>query len=301
MRYSLDQIEAFVLAARHSSISNAARLLGKAQSTVSLAIANLEIDLGVQLFDRSGKFPALTDEGKSLLTWAESILFHCRVFEERSLNLTRSMEESIRLCVDETLPGDLLGRALVALAAEFPHVRVLAAPPDAGGIVEKVAKGEADLGLTVVNYQYPQDIGFHRLGRIRLVNVVGKSHRLAGLDVVCFSDLNGARQIEYAPNIGRFPTNQHLGSSDSWSFPGYGAIIEAVLGGLGWAILPWHLAEPHIASGDMAALRLEAYTSTPWRMNIDAVWSSRRKPGAVAWWLREYLGNNKGRHSRYVE
>lgn len=300
MRYSLDQIEAFVLAARHSSISKAARVLGKAQSTVSLAVANLEIDLGVQLFDRSGKFPVLTEEGKGLLAEAESVLFHCRVFEERSLNLMKEVEESLRICVDETLPVDLLGNALAAVAEEFPHVSVVAVPPDREGVAGKIVDGEADVGLTVVNYRYAEDIGFFRLGQMRLVNVVGRGHHLADVGLIRFSHLNSTRQIEYAPNARRVPTNQHLESSDSWAFTNYAAIIEAVRRGLGWAVLPEHLAEPYLESGELVRLQLEAYRRTPWRINVDVIWSMRRKPGTAAWRLREFLGG-KGRHSAYIE
>lgn len=300
MRYSLDQIEAFVLAAKHSSISKAARILGKAQSTVSLAVANLEIDLGVQLFDRSKKYPILTDEGEALLAEAESVLFHCRVFEERSLNFMKQMEESIRICVDETLPVDLVGKVLAVLATDFPHVKVIVESPDADGVVGKIRDGASDIGLTVVNYRYPEDIGFFRLGQIRLVNVVGRGHRLTEVGLIRFSHLNSTRQIEYAPNARRVPTNQHLDSSDSWPFTSYAAIIEAVRQGLGWAILPEHLAAPYLESGELARLNLEAYQRTPWRINVDVVWSTRHKPGAVAWRLREFLGG-KELHSESIE
>jgi len=41
--------------------------LGKTQSTISAAIANLETDLGVDLFDRTNRSPALTASGHKLL------------------------------------------------------------------------------------------------------------------------------------------------------------------------------------------------------------------------------------------
>ncbi|MEO3960792.1 helix-turn-helix domain-containing protein, partial [Chromobacterium piscinae] len=46
MTISVDALSAFVYAADLGSFSAAARRLGKSQSTVSEAIANLEIDLG---------------------------------------------------------------------------------------------------------------------------------------------------------------------------------------------------------------------------------------------------------------
>lgn len=287
MRYSLDQIEAFVLTARLSSISKAARALGKAQSTISVAISNLEIDLGVELFDRSGKFLVLTDHGRSLLVEAESVLFHCGVFEERSLNLMREVEELVRICVDATIPPVLLGSALGHLVDEYPHVRIETVNPGSEGIVAMVQSDAADLGLTLVNYRYPKDIGFYRLGQVTLVNVVGRGHPLAEVGRVRFSHLNSVRQIEYAPNIGRVPTNQHLDSSETWAFTGYAEIVEMVLRGFGWAVLPEYLAAPYLQSGDLVRLTLEAYPRTPWQVNTDVIWSTRRKSGVVAWRLRE--------------
>lgn len=56
----LDQMQAFVFAAKLGSFSAAARRMGKAQSAKSMAIANLEIDAGVEIFDRQGRSPVLT-------------------------------------------------------------------------------------------------------------------------------------------------------------------------------------------------------------------------------------------------
>lgn len=63
MTPSLEQFKALLAAAETGSFSAAARRLGKAQSVVSTAIANLEIDLGLELFDRSGRYPVLTEAG----------------------------------------------------------------------------------------------------------------------------------------------------------------------------------------------------------------------------------------------
>lgn len=60
---SPDALVAFVLTAELGSFSAAARQLGKRQSTISEAIANLEIDLGVMLFDRQARLPTLSEAG----------------------------------------------------------------------------------------------------------------------------------------------------------------------------------------------------------------------------------------------
>ena len=67
MRYSPEALTAFVETVSTGSFSAAARRLRKSQSTVSTAIANLEADLGVTLFDRSSRHPVLTPEGERAL------------------------------------------------------------------------------------------------------------------------------------------------------------------------------------------------------------------------------------------
>jgi DNA-binding transcriptional LysR family regulator len=48
--------------------------LRKSQSTISTAIANLEADLGVTLFDRTSRQPTLTPQGEQVLSYVKAIL-----------------------------------------------------------------------------------------------------------------------------------------------------------------------------------------------------------------------------------
>lgn len=122
------------------------------------------------------------------------------------------------------------------------------------------------------------------------MNAVGRGHPLATAARVRFSHLNSVRQIGYAPNIARVPTNQHLDSSETWAFTGYAEVIEMVRRGLGRVVLSEHLAAPYIQNGALVRFTLEAYLRTPWRVNTDVIWSTRRKSGMLAWRLREIHG-----------
>ena len=70
---TLDQLRTFIAAVDEGSFSAAGRKLRRAQSVVSQTLANLEAQLGVKLFDRSARYPRLTDEGRSLLADARSV------------------------------------------------------------------------------------------------------------------------------------------------------------------------------------------------------------------------------------
>lgn len=81
---SLDQLRTFIAAAEEGSFSAAGRKLRRAQSVVSQTLANLEKQLGVKLFDRSGRYPRLTDHGQALLNDARAIADGMDSFKARA-------------------------------------------------------------------------------------------------------------------------------------------------------------------------------------------------------------------------
>ena len=70
----MKQLKYFVEVARREHISDAALELNIAQSAISRQIAQLEKELNVTLFKRSGRNIILTAEGKQLLSEATQIL-----------------------------------------------------------------------------------------------------------------------------------------------------------------------------------------------------------------------------------
>ena len=69
-RPSLDQLAVFVAVIETGSFNAAARKLGRAVSAISYAIATLETQLGVTVFDRQGSRPPGADRGPAARSWA---------------------------------------------------------------------------------------------------------------------------------------------------------------------------------------------------------------------------------------
>ena len=81
MRYTLRQLEVFLAVARHESVSRAAQGLAMSQSAVSGALADLERQFDVQLFERLGKRLQLSTLGRTLRARAEALQEQAREFE----------------------------------------------------------------------------------------------------------------------------------------------------------------------------------------------------------------------------
>src|SRR5690242_2052558 len=68
------QLNTFTAIAKMGSFTQAAEMLGYAQSSVTTQIQLLESELETKLFERMGKSITLTSEGTRLLPYAQKIL-----------------------------------------------------------------------------------------------------------------------------------------------------------------------------------------------------------------------------------
>src|SRR5258708_18619080 len=111
-RMSLDQLRTFIAAAEEGSFSAAGRKLKRAQSVVSQTLANLEKQLGVKLFDRSDRYPRLTDHGQALLSDARGIAEGMDCFKARAKVLREGLEPELSLSIDAMYPMSMLTEAV---------------------------------------------------------------------------------------------------------------------------------------------------------------------------------------------
>lgn len=285
MPYTLEQLAVLAQVARSGSFSSAARALGKAQSAVSSAIANLEIDLDVVLFDRSSKIPALTPAGQQLLREAEVVLACCRALEARADSLSRGLEPSLTLAIE--VPFQPVAPVLEAFAAQFPEVDLDLRHPAQGDVSRLIESGDAQLGLAVAQLNYPQALSFCRLGALLMTHVVSPAHPLAAETLVDFHQLAMHRRLAFRAHRDSLPTTEYLSAGRSWQAESYPALIEMTKAGLGWASVPRQMIAMELAAGSLVELALRAYPNTDWDVGVDLLWRTDRGFSPAGSWLKE--------------
>src|SRR5450830_729217 len=124
MRHSLETLFMFVEAATQGSFSAAARKLGKQQSTVSEAIANLEIDLGLSLFDRSTRRPTLTEQGRAMLVHAQQVIEASDRLERSAHRLAGGLEPQLTLVLSDTYQSDRFELILTSFEQRYPELEL---------------------------------------------------------------------------------------------------------------------------------------------------------------------------------
>ncbi|UYP84857.1 LysR family transcriptional regulator [Pseudomonas asiatica] len=285
MRYSPEALVAFVEAASLGSFSAAARKLRKSQSTISIAIANFEADVGCPLFERGGRHPTLNEAGRQVLSHVEAILDASAQLDALAVRLAENIEALVSVVMSDSYSVTFQGAVMARFAQHYPHTELRCGPSEDADVIELIQQGLAHVGILATQPSYPADVAVARLPEQAEFGVyVASGHPLAALPQVQTQHLENVRQLyikTYAPSL-------YHGRGQAWSAPDYLTLLEFAVRGFGWAELPRALVA-RFGSG-LVELQVAGY---PRRVNMDVAWSSRRALGPAGQWLvRQMLENS---------
>lgn len=123
MRVQTTHLEALVWIARLGSFRAAAARLNLSQPTVSMRIRELEMHLGLVLFDRASYRARLTEAGREAVQTAERILSLTEELERGSAR-TMAIKRPIRLGAADSFALTHLPALLSQLQQSYPRLRV---------------------------------------------------------------------------------------------------------------------------------------------------------------------------------
>jgi DNA-binding transcriptional LysR family regulator len=283
MAPSVDTLRVFAEAADAGSFSAAARALGRSQSTVSTIIANLEIDLGVTLFDRGTRKPTLTEPGRALLAHAHEVLAAAQRLDRAARGLAAGTEARLSVALSDTYQSDPFEAALGRLDALFPDLELECLIAECEDVVELVQQGRVQLGVVEAQGRYPADLQAQTLAvPMELGLYVAATHPLAKAKSVDAELLERHRPLRLTTVVNP-AGNEALGRC--WSAPSYLMLMELAQLGFGWAGLPRWLVQRY-GGGQLRELRANGW---PRRVAIDVLRARRRPLGPAAQWMLKVL------------
>lgn len=285
MRHSPEALTAFAEAATLGSFSAAARKLGKSQSTVSSAIANLEIDLGLTLFDRSSRKPTLTGHGRVVLGKVQDILAASDRLDRSASELGGGLEAKLGVVWSDTYQSDRFEEMLRAFEQRFPDLEFECLIAEHGDLVSLVQTGRAQIGVVAAQALYPPDIGSATIAEQSEITLfVATNHPLARMQDITPDVLADFRELRLdtylAREGGALPPSRR-----AWSAPSYLMLLEMAVLGFGWAAIPrWMVTR--FSVGTLHELDARGW---PQRVPVDAVWSRQRPLGRAGTWLLQEM------------
>jgi DNA-binding transcriptional LysR family regulator len=283
--FTLDQLRTLLLVAEEGSFSAAARRMRRVQSAVSQAMSTLEEHLGVVLWDRAAKVPALTEQGRAVLAAARRVCAEADGLRRLVDGMSQGLEASVHLCVDALFPLRPLAELCTTFAREFPSVDLRLDTQTMSAVSARVLDGSATLGV-VSAAGLARGLESHPLAAIRMVSVVARSHPLAAVrGVVPRARLEQAVQIVLAERQEQGVADQGVLSARTWRVAELHTKRELVCAGLGWGNLPEHLVRDDLRKGRLVKIRPEGWTDADRTLTLFAVHRPDARFGPAHRWL----------------
>ncbi|MBE7217717.1 MAG: hydrogen peroxide-inducible genes activator [Caulobacteraceae bacterium] len=291
---TLRQLQYLTLLARHGSFSKAAQAAHVSQPTLSSGIQELERVLGGAVVDRARSGVVLTAVGEAAAGRAAELLAAAEDLVQAAQAAGRPLCGRFRLGVIPTVAPFLLPRALPALRARFPGLRLFLREEQTARLGAALRSGELDAALIAL----PADTAGLQtapVGDDALVAAVPADHPLTGREVVDADDMADEELIlledghclrDHALAACRVE-GRASGHETAFAATSLATLVQMVGAGLGVTLLPAMAAQAGLAERAEVVTRPLADAGA--RREIVVAWRAGSSRGVEARLLAETL------------
>lgn len=296
---TIDQLRMLAAIADAGSFTAASKRVNRAQSAVSHAIATLEGQLGVILFDRSEKRPRLTEIGRAVLADARLAIARVETLKARARNLANGMEPEIAIAITVLCPLAPVLDVLDVFREVYPRVGVELFVEEIGGSAVLVHERVCAIGISgtpSLRMVPAGDLVTIPMGDIEVVAVAAPDHPLAqAKHPLSEPDLAEHRQLVPTSRARQAYPNTLV--REVWRVADLGLRRDMILRGMGWGTVPLHLVETDLTRGRLARLNIATRADELMRVGLFAIHRADTPPGPVGLWLIDQLQKGLDRRS----
>lgn len=257
---SLRQLRVFTTITQYKTLTAAADILCLSKAAVSMALSELEKQLGHALFDRVNNRLILNQEGQKLLPLADELLSRARdldhLFEDNE-----TLSGQLRIGASDTIGNQVAPRLLSAFRNQFQHRSQSLFISNSALICEKLIDYELDIALIEGKTLHPQLMSTP-FSQDEMCIVCAPGHPLTDKEKVVLSDFeqsdwvlreagSGSREFflrVVAPRIEHWHETFELNTTE--------ALINSVSAGLGFGCLSCLAAETAVRDGRIRVLNV---------------------------------------------
>ncbi|MXO74727.1 LysR family transcriptional regulator [Altererythrobacter aerius] len=284
---TLEQLRIFLAVIDEGGFNPAARKLGRAVSVISYAIASLESQLDLALFDREGsRRPRLTDAGRSLMPAARAVVDETAGLMARARSIHAGVETEVAIALDVMVPLGPISAILQEFQQVYPLVDLRLHVEALGAVASLLLQGRADLAVAGPVLIDLPELQRREIGTIELVPVAAPGHPLARLDTILPGQSRQYLQLVLTDRSA-YTEGQEFSvlSPRTWRLADLGAKHELLLSGSGWGNMPLHAVADDIERGRLKRLAIPEGARIEYRLN--ALWRHDSLPGPATMWLLE--------------
>ncbi|MGR5296996.1 LysR family transcriptional regulator [Vibrio mediterranei] len=259
---NIEHLTLFVSAVDRGSFTAAGRANNKSLSTVSSAISSLEDKLGLALFDRTGKYPTLNDQGRAIYPVACNLIFQNDKIVSIANSFLSDVEDSITIGVDQVVPIELIEHGLILLADKYPNINLSIIRGSLVDLREALAKEKAQCIVVLSEGTSGDNCEFVHFTNFEIVGICSTESNLAGKNISSMSTLASHRQICCKAMFDNPGYQQFIIGFETWDVDDFEGVVRLVELDLGWALIPRVVAEKYVAQGTINLLETSEISRT---------------------------------------
>lgn len=265
---NLHRLEIFLAVAETGNFSRAAEQKLLTQSTVSQHIATLESELGLRLFDRTGRGAELTEAGRLFCRHAGYILATCDDLRQAMARFKGLQDTQLKVGASNIPANYLIPELLASLVKRYPGISLDVIARDSREIIDRLLTSEVSLAV-VGNRFGDEEVIYEPLLGDTLLFVIGAGHAWQNRSEVGLEDLAGTPLVVREAGSGsglatenalkqagldpsRLQVMARLGSNE--------AVKQAVIKGCGAAFLSSLSIRQELLRGELLSLTVAGVT-----------------------------------------
>jgi LysR family hydrogen peroxide-inducible transcriptional activator len=273
-RPSIRQLEYAVAVADQKSFRRAAATCNVTQPALSTQIAQLERDLGVQLFERDRRRVLITPVGEEVVARARAALGAIDALVDGVGSAREPLSGGLRLGVIPTIAPYVLPRVLPAVRSKHPRLKLALREDQTARILADLDAGRLDACLLAT--PVPGDNATHELYREDFLLCAPLGHPLLGKKRLREDDLEGQTVLlledghclrDQALSVCQVAGAREATELRATSLP---TLVQMVASGLGVTLLP-ETAAGVLVGGTRSGVGLARFVDPPGR-TIGLVW-----------------------------
>jgi DNA-binding transcriptional LysR family regulator len=196
---NLRQIEAFKALMEHGTVSRAAQMMNVSQPAMSKAIANLEFDTGLSLFDRKTGRLAPTANATRLFEKVERIFAGVRQVEDAIEAIRREEQGQLTVGVMPAFAGSLIQRVTMDFLEQRSEVFCSVQSLGSHAIIDWLVNRKLDIGLVEQGFANPY-LTFEPVMEHPLVCIMPLGHVLSDKETIQPQDFEGRPIVALNPD-----------------------------------------------------------------------------------------------------
>jgi len=296
---TLRQLRHFPALAKTRHFSRAAEACLLTQSSLSASIKEMEIILGVSLFERTKRSVMLTPFGHRMVGPARDVLSRVDDLTDMAKGAGEPLAGDLRLGVIPTIGPFLLPRVLPGLRGSFPNLKLYLREDQTAPLLRRLADGDLDLILIGLPYE-TQKVEVFNFAADPFLAVFPRGHELARFETMTPARLAGDAMLVLED--GHCLTDQTLagvggkGHLSPFQATSLHTIVQMVENGLGITVLP----KMAIDAGILRGLKLDfrPFSSPRESRGIALVWRKTSGRGDEFRMLGDSLRDELGTPTR---